>query len=192
MQRLKRVVERFAFAVLILGGISMMIAMFLGTGDVVGTQFFGWPIPGAKEMTESTMVLIVFGCLTYAQIRRGHIRVELVYTRVGSKAKAAMDALSDVAAMIFFGLLLWQAIGEAIHSWRIGEADLGLIRFPLYPARCILATGAAILIVQLLLDLFHDIQCIRGKATSVMPVEEIPDIQGVPDIPEVPVQQNGQ
>jgi len=179
MQRLKKVVERLAFAVLVLGGIGMMIATFLGAGDVVGTQFFGWPIPGAKEITESTMVLIVFGCLTYAQIRRGHIRVELVYTHVGPRARAVMDSLADLAAIVFFGLLLWQAIGEGIMSWRIGEADVGLIRFPLFPARSILATGTAIVIVQLWLDLFHDIQRMRGKATSETPVEVVPDIPGV-------------
>lgn len=183
MGRIRKVVERLAFAVLVLGGIGMMIAMFLGTGDVVGTQFFGWPIPGAKEMTESTMVLIVFGCLTYAQIRRGHIRVELVYTHVGPRVQAAMDVLSDLGAMVFFGLLCWQAIGEGLMSWRIREADVGLIRFPLYPARWILVIGTGLVIVQLWLDLFHDIQRMKGRATSETPVT-------VSDIPEVPAQKD--
>jgi TRAP-type C4-dicarboxylate transport system permease small subunit len=62
----------------------MMVSTFLGTADVVGTQFFGQPVHGALEITESTMVVIVFGALTYAQIRRNHIRVELFYTRVGT------------------------------------------------------------------------------------------------------------
>jgi TRAP-type C4-dicarboxylate transport system permease small subunit len=174
MRRIRKVVEHLAFGVLVLCGLGMMIAMFLGTGDVVGTQFFGWPIPGAKEMTESTMVLIVFGALTYAQIRRGHIRVELLYTRANDRTRAAMDSLADLAALVFFGLLLWQAIGEGIMSWHIREADVGLIRFPLYPARWVLVAGTALVIVQLLLDLVIDVQRMRGKASPEM-LEGLPD-----------------
>ena len=55
------------------------------------------------EMTESTMVLIVFGALTYAQIQRSHIRVELLYTRMGPRVQAAMDVATDLAALSFSG-----------------------------------------------------------------------------------------
>ena len=41
MQRFSRVLERFALTVLLIGGAGMLIAMFLGTADVVGTQFLG-------------------------------------------------------------------------------------------------------------------------------------------------------
>lgn len=181
MRLLSRVVERMATVVLLVGGMGMLAAMFLGTADVVGTQFFGWPVPGALELTESTMVLIVFGALAYSQIKRGHIRVELIYTHMGPRARAAMDTLAELAAMVFFGLLLWQAIGEATMSWRIREATAGLIRFPLYPARWTLVAGTGLLIVQLGLDLFHDVQRLRGRKAIETP-------EGVPAIPEIPVQ----
>lgn len=168
MQRLSRILERLALAVLLIGGAGMLTAMFLGTGDVIGTQFFGWPVPGAKEITESTMVLIVFGALTYAQIRRGHIRVELLYTQVGGRMRAAMDAVADLAALAFFGILLWQSIHEAMFSWQIGESADGLIRFPLYPARWILVAGVALVSAQLVLDLVRDLPRVRsGQAIEI-------------------------
>jgi TRAP-type mannitol/chloroaromatic compound transport system permease small subunit len=129
------------------------------------------------------MVLIVFGALAYAQIRRGHIRVELLYTRVGPRTQAAMDTLATAGALIFFALLFWQAIVEGIMSWNIREADVGLIRFPLYPARWILVLGTGLLIVQLWLDLFLDIQRMRGKAPMEIP-------SAVPDAPVIAAQQN--
>ncbi|MBT5110152.1 MAG: TRAP transporter small permease [Rhodospirillaceae bacterium] len=186
MKRLGDIMERLALSVLLVGGAGMLTAMFLGAGDVVGTQFFGWPIHGALEITESTMVLIVFGGLAYAQIRRSHIRVELLYSHMPPRVRAAMDVFSDIAAMIFFGLLLWQAVNEAMFSWSIGEAADGLIQFPLYPARFILAAGTALLILQLVLDLVLDIQRLRGKAPIEDPASDLgaaPD--GLPDIPEL-------
>jgi TRAP-type C4-dicarboxylate transport system permease small subunit len=141
----------------------MMAAMFLGTADVLGTQFVGWPVPGAKEMTESTMVLIVFGGLAYAQIKRSHIRVELIYAHMRSRMKRAMEVLADVAALIFFSFLFWVNFHEAIHSWAIREADIGLIQFPLYPARWALVVGTGILIFQLGLDFIDHVFLLEGK-----------------------------
>lgn len=90
MHNISAILERLALAVLLVGGAGMLTAMFLGFGDVIGTQFLGWPIPGVLEITESTMTLIVFGALAYAQLRRNHIRVELVYSHMGPRVRAAI------------------------------------------------------------------------------------------------------
>ncbi|MGI9525151.1 MAG: TRAP transporter small permease subunit [Hyphomicrobiaceae bacterium] len=173
---LAAIIERLALAILLIGGLGLLMSMFLGVGDVVGTQLLQSPLPGARELTESTMVLIVFGALAYAQIRRSHIRVELLYTRVGPRAQAAMDVFADLAAVLFFGLLLWQATLEAIISVELDEATVGLIRFPLYPARIILAAGTALLIVRLLIDLIIDFNRFRTGAFPSAAISEMPDI----------------
>lgn len=153
---LAHLLERLALAVLLVGGVGMLMSMFLGVADIVGTQFLHVPVPGPFEITESTMVLIVFGALAYAQIRRAHIRVELIYTHVGPRVQAVMDVITDVAALVFFGLMLWQATMEAEYSYQINERTVGLIRFPLYPARFILAAGTGLLVLRLVLDLIID------------------------------------
>ena len=156
MRLLAHLLERLALAVLLVGGVGMMISVFLGVADIVGTQLLHVPVPGPFEITESTMVLIVFGALAYAQIRRAHIRVELIYAHVGPRMQALMDVFADAAALVFFGLMLWQATNEAQYSYQIGEKTVGLIRFPLYPARIILAAGTGLLVIRLVLDLIID------------------------------------
>ena len=66
-------VEKLALGLLLLGALGMIASMLLGFADVVGTQFLGLPVPGTLEVTESTMVLIVFGALAYTQRKRGQI-----------------------------------------------------------------------------------------------------------------------
>ena len=66
MKFLSHIVERLALAVLLVGGRGMLMSMFLGVADIVGTQILLIPVPGPRELTESTMVLIVFGALAYA------------------------------------------------------------------------------------------------------------------------------
>lgn len=137
---------------------GMIVSMLLGVADVVGTKFFGYPIPGTLEVTESTMVLIVFGALAYTQSRRAHIRVEIVYNSAGPRAQSLMDALTHFVALIYFGLLAWLGVHELLYSWEIREATMGAIRFPLYPARFMLAFGTALLVCQLALDMASDLR----------------------------------
>ena len=158
---LSRIVERLALIVLLVGGLGMLFSMFLGVADIVGTQVLLIPVPGPRELTESTMVLIVFGALAYAQIRRAHIRVELLYLKMPPRGRAVMDVITDLAAIAFFGLILSEAISEAQYSYQIKEATTGLIRFPLWPARFTLVVGCSLMILQLCLHLIQDLTRIR-------------------------------
>jgi len=108
VKQVSKLIERLALIVLLIGGAGMLMSMFLGVADIVGTQVLLVPVPGPRELTESTMVLIVFGALAYAQIRRAHIRVEIFYLRAAPRTRAAMDVFTDICAIIFFSLLLLQ------------------------------------------------------------------------------------
>ena len=137
----------------------MLFSMFLGVADIVGTQVLLIPVPGPRELTESTMVLIVFGALAYAQIRRAHIRVELLYLNMPPRVRAVMDG-ADLAA-IAFSALSCPRPSPAQYSYQIKEATTGLIRFPLWPARFTLVAGCSLMILQLCLHLIEDLIRIR-------------------------------
>jgi TRAP-type mannitol/chloroaromatic compound transport system permease small subunit len=153
--------SRLALGLLLLGTVGMIASMLVGVADVIGTEFLGRPVLGTLEFTESTMVLIVFGALSYAQERRAHIRVELLYGHVGALGKSFMEAVTHIVAFIFFALVAWQGVGELRYSWEMQEATMGSVRFPLYPARFFLLLGAVLLLLRLAIDIVHDIGCLR-------------------------------
>jgi TRAP-type C4-dicarboxylate transport system permease small subunit len=127
------------------------------------------------------MVLVVFGGLTYAQIRAKHIRVELLYMHMPPRVQSAMDLIAGLASVAFITLLLWQGFGEAQYSWEIGEATSGLIRFPLFPARLVLVFGAGLFLVQLILQFIEDVQRLaegRGGRVDQLDLAEIDAISG--------------
>jgi TRAP-type mannitol/chloroaromatic compound transport system permease small subunit len=165
MEKTASAVRLIALALLVLGALGMLISMFIGVADVVGTKFLDYPVPGTLEFTESTMVLVVFGALAYTQTKRGHIRVEIFYNMGSARTRSLMEVYTQLIGLIFFGLLAWTGWQEALYSWNLGEATMGTIRFPLYPARFMLAFGVSLLVVQLLLDLIADLgRAIRGEA----------------------------
>ena len=165
MQRLSAVLSRLALGLLLLGTVGMIASMLIGVADVVGTKFFDWPVPGTLEFTESTMVLVVFGALAYAQDRRAHIRVELLYGHVGPAGQSFMEAVTHIVAFTFFALVAWQGLSELVYSWELKEATMGTVRFPLYPARFFLMLGVLLLLARLALDIAADIGRLqRGEA----------------------------
>jgi TRAP-type mannitol/chloroaromatic compound transport system permease small subunit len=162
-------VQRLAVGMVLLGSVGMMVSMFICVADVVGTNFFEFPVPGTLEITESTMVLIVFGALAYTQERRGHIRVDLLHGFVSPRVKSFMDAMTHLLALVYFVLLGWHSIGELTYSWEMREATMGAIRFPLYPARLLLTAGTALLVAQLALDVISDVgRMWRGEGPPQM------------------------
>jgi TRAP-type C4-dicarboxylate transport system permease small subunit len=156
MQWLSTIVRRLAVFMVLLGSLGMLAAMAICVADVIGTNFFDWPVPGTLEFTESTMVLIVFGALAFTQEKRGHIRVEILYALFPPVVQSLLDMLTHLIALVFFVLLAWYSFGELSYSLEINESTMGTIRFPLYPARMLLSAGAVLLIVQLAIDVVMD------------------------------------
>lgn len=93
-----------------------------------------------------------------------------------------MDVAANVAAIIFFGFLLSEAIAEGMTSWRIRETADGLIQFPLYPARWILISGTVMLLLQLGLHTIQDL----GRVSSGEELEERDDLPPIPGLPDLP------
>lgn len=161
MQTFSAWLGRLALWLLLLGTVGMISAMLVGVADVVGTEFLGRPVLGTLEFTESTMVLVVFGALAYAQERRAHIRVELLYSYAGPRGKSFMEAVTHIVAFIFFALVAWQGYVELLYSWEIKESTMGSVRFPLYPARVLLLVGVVLLLLRLAIDIAQDIGRLR-------------------------------
>jgi TRAP-type C4-dicarboxylate transport system permease small subunit len=168
MQTFSAWVGRLALGLLLLGTVGMIASMLVGVADVIVTEAFGRPVLGTLEFTESSMVLVVFGALAYAQERRSHIRVELLYTHVGARGKSFMEAITHIVAFIFFALIAWQGYGELLYSWEMKEATMGSVRFPLYPARFLLLLGVGLLVLRLAVDIVQDIGRLhRGEPPPV-------------------------
>src|SRR6185503_15425276 len=128
-----KIVRRLAIGLVLLGSIGMMLSMLICVADVVGTNFLDWLVLGTLAITESTMVLIVFGALAFTQEKRGHIRVEILHGFMSARLKSLADLFTHLLALVFFVLLAWYSFGELSYSWEIQEATMGTIRFPLYP-----------------------------------------------------------
>jgi TRAP-type C4-dicarboxylate transport system permease small subunit len=137
-----------------LAGITLLLMALIGAADVIATQAFDRPIPGAFELTESMMVASIFLAVALAQEQNRHIRVKIAIHLFGPRIQAATEVFSALVTCILFAMIGWFGWKSAVHSIAIGEFKAGLIDFPLWPARLTLALGASLMVLQSLIDLF--------------------------------------
>jgi len=145
---LRRINRLFAF----FSGVALLVMMLLGAIDVIGSNMFNQPLPGAFEGTEALMVTSVFLALGLSQQRRAHINVEVIVGLMPRLFQRLSQVFSALLCALFFGLIAWFGWSIAIKSFMMGEFSSGLINFPIWPAKIALAFGATLMAVQCLWD----------------------------------------
>ena len=149
---------RINLACAFVSGVALLLMMLAGAADVIGTNLDllklpSSPIPAAFEFMATMMVVNVFLAVSLGQARRQHIRVEVLVNRLPRTLQRVADVAQYVLAVAFFGLIAWFAWPAAVHSFNVGEYAPGLINFPIWPARFILAFGATLMSIQCCFDI---------------------------------------
>ena len=99
------------------------------------------------------MVVTVFLAVSFAQHKRRHIRVEVLVKLLPASLQKVADVIQFALSAAVFVMIAWFTWPAAIHAFNVGEYAPGLIKFPLWPARFVLAFGATLMTVQCLFDM---------------------------------------
>ena len=110
-------------------GVALLGILFLTVADITGRSAFNNPVPGTVEVTSLVLVIVVFLGVAHSEDMGDHISVDLIYVRVGDRAKAVLDVISDVLSVAVLGLLafqLWQFTERQLES----GASSPVLRWP--------------------------------------------------------------
>ena len=132
--------------------LALLLIMFGVSADTILRYALNRPITGTLEGVELLLVFAVFLSLARTQAEHGHIAVDIVSARLTGRSRAALEALTALLGLVLFGAVTWATGGMALRSWQMGEYSAGLIAFPIYPSRILVALGSLLLSVQLLLE----------------------------------------
>ncbi len=140
---------------LAVAAVAIGLLAIIGTADSLGTQLFGLPVPSALEMSQAGLAVVVFMGLAYAQRRRGHVMVDILFNHFRGRVKVAFAALSLIAAMAFFAFLAWRTGIAALESFEIDERSWGLTLFPVWPSKIAVAFGCTVALLESLRQFLH-------------------------------------
>lgn len=142
----------------LVSGFALLLMMVVGAVDVAGTNLdvlglTSAPVPAAFEFMATMMVVNVFLAMSLGQSRRAHIRVEVLVNLLPRGGQRTADVVQHLFSMVLFALIAWFGWSGALHSLSVGEYEPGIINYPVWPARLVLAFGATLMAVQCLFDL---------------------------------------
>ena len=148
------------------GNVAMFVIMFGVSADAILRYTLNSPITGMLEGVELLLVFAVFLCLARTQAVRGHIAVDILTQNLTGRWRATIDILSAFLGFVLFSVVTWASSAMALRSWKMEEYSAGLIAFPIYPSRTLVALGCFFLSLQLLLELCRAVMALGEGADS--------------------------
>jgi TRAP-type mannitol/chloroaromatic compound transport system permease small subunit len=115
-------------------------------------------------------VIFLMGA-AYALRHDVHVRVDVIYERVGSRARGWIDLLGTLLFLIPFSLLmLWVSFPAVWRSWRIREGSPDPGGLPRWPIKALILASFGLLVLQGISQLVKHVDAIRdGNADADAP-----------------------
>lgn len=152
IQHLERAGSAVARALGVLAGSALFLMMLLTFADVVGRMFI-YPIPGAFEISEMLMVVLLFSGLPLVAWHAEHVCFELVDALYKGRSAHWSKCVMEVCCAVAFGALAWatwrlagQTLIEGEVSSRL-EIPIGMF---IYLMAVLLAAAAVMHLLRLL------------------------------------------
>jgi TRAP-type C4-dicarboxylate transport system permease small subunit len=122
--------------------IVMVLMMLHITLDVGVRYFFNGQIVGTLEWVSFYyMVALVFLGFGYVEYKNENIRVDLFAQLMPKRVQFGLYIFACLLGMIFFGMLFWRTLLDAISATQRGEEAMSNFRFLIWPARWTLPIG---------------------------------------------------
>lgn len=130
----------------------LFLLMVQGAADVIGRYIFNRPIMGTMERGSVLLALMVFLAWGYTQIVKGHVNVTFFLSRFSPRARATVNFATTFLVLLFFGLIVWQAIITA-QLYHEGGRLIYVIHWPLAPFQLVVSLSAFILCLVLIMEM---------------------------------------
>ncbi len=155
MIKLIDAIETLLMRLGVASGIATLLITVVVVVDVAGRSIFNNPIHGATELAELLLVGMVFFGLAAAQQGRQNYSIDIATRHLPASVQGLVDLLGYIVCLGIVVILAWLSTNQAFVSWGRGEAGFGIIPFPIWPARFVLAFGFWLLALQLVCDILR-------------------------------------
>lgn len=165
----------------LLSGLAVFALMMLAVISVSGRHLINQPLPGYVDWIEQAMPLIAFMGVAYTQRDGGHIRMDLIVSRLHGRALWTVEFITVFFILLVMLLITWGAWAHFVRSFdfasplwsRDSSMDIAL---PLWPAKLMAPIAFGILSLRCIVQMCAYGKAIIKKETSPVGVPFIEDI----------------
>ena len=131
------------------------LTMIMIVVNVIGRFFFRQPLHGTIEIVEIMTVVVVYSVLPYTELRRRHVHVELVVSKLPVRVKAVLASLMCFAGTAFFLTMGWQACRLTWANLSPSVLATDTLSIPFAPFVFVIAIGSFLLGLEMLINAFQ-------------------------------------
>ncbi len=136
---------------------GILVIFLLLIVEVVRRYFFNSPTVWGNELVQLIFGMYVVLSGGYILKWRGHVNVDLLYSRLSPRWKALLDVITFFLFLLFCGMLLFYGGSLAWESLSTLEHSQSAWNPPLYPFKLMIPFGALLLLLQGCTKLVDDV-----------------------------------
>jgi TRAP-type C4-dicarboxylate transport system permease small subunit len=137
--------------------VAFLVMIAVLTVSQAVARSFGGVVPSADDFAGFCMAGAVFIGLAHTLRAGAHIRVLVVLTHLGARARRWVEIFCCLIAAAVVGVLTWYAADMVITTRQLGEYTLGLVPIPKWIPMLSMVVGLAVFFLALLDELFRAI-----------------------------------
>ena len=159
LSRLDRQLFKLEGLMALISGLAIFSLMVLAVVSVGGRNTMNMPLPGYVDWIEQVMPLIAFMGVAYTQRDGGHIRMDILVSKLRGRALWAAEFITTLAMLTLVLLLIWGSYSHFLRSFDFNapywSRDSSIdISIPLWPAKLLVPVAFSVLAMRLVVQLW--------------------------------------
>jgi C4-dicarboxylate transporter, DctQ subunit len=157
-------------------GLCVFALMLFVVVEVLSRRLLNAPIPGHIDFVEVGMITFAVLGVAYCQRLGGHVRMELLLSRLRGRRLWAIETLGTAVAAFVIGILVKTSWDHFWRAWTIGDSTMD-IQLQTWPSKLLVPIALAILWVRLVIQLWGFLRLVRQPAAPpvAVPVRLTPE-----------------
>lgn len=156
-QRVDSGIMKFVKGISMLGMAALFVIALISTVNVVAAKLFSHPIRNVVELVTYLNIPVVFFCIGFVQLDRGHTHIDLIYRHLPPVFHTAIHILGDLIGIAVCGFAGFRGLVLAMNKLQSAAYASGPSSFRIWPFVLCIGIGYLILAVSFLWSIFKEL-----------------------------------
>ncbi len=134
----------------LLAAVILILVMLSVIYEVFMRYFLNAPTIWVQEYTEFSLLFITFLGATWLLKRGGHVRMDIVLTRLTPRTQTVVNIITSFLGAIVFLIIAWYGVDATWQAFTAGARRSSLLETPTFVIIFIIPVGSFLFFIQLL------------------------------------------
>jgi TRAP-type mannitol/chloroaromatic compound transport system permease small subunit len=145
-------------------GLLLIAMTIMMTYEVVGRRLFNSPTSWAWPMCVQCQVILAALAGGYCVLHEAHVRMDVIYSRLSRRLRAALDVATFAFVLIFLGVGLWTTLEAGLLSFSLKEYVLVGFKPPIWHLKLVvIPLGILLFLFQAVAKFVRNLQVLLEK-----------------------------